>query len=93
VALAAPHVASRLRKAVGLPERDGLLVRGVVDGSPAAAAGIQEGDLLVKAGDADLVTPDDLFAALATVQPGGSLAVALVRGADELTVTASFPAP
>ena len=31
----------------------------VVDDSPAAAAGIREGDLLVKAGDRDLTTPDD----------------------------------
>ena len=91
VALAPPHVASRLRRAVGLPEREGLLVRGVADASPAAAAGIQEGDLLVRAGDAELVTPDDLFAALASVQPGGSLSIGLVRGADELTVTATFP--
>jgi serine protease Do len=92
VALAAPHVAARLRQAVGLPQRDGLLVRGVVDGSPAAAAGIQQGDLLVKAGDADLTNPDDLFAALATVEPGGTLTIGLVRGTDESTVTVTFPA-
>ena len=70
VALAPPHVAARLRRSVGLPERDGLLVRGVVDDSPAAAAGIREGDLLVRAGDRDLVTTDDLFAVLAEVAPG-----------------------
>ncbi len=68
VALAPPHVAAKLRRSVGLDERDGLLVRGVVDGSPAAAAGIREGDLLVRAGDRDLVTADDLFAALADVE-------------------------
>ena len=39
VALAPPRVARRMRAAVGLPERDGLLVRGVVDGSPAARGG------------------------------------------------------
>src|SRR5215211_2453434 len=35
VAVAPPRVARRLRRAVGLPERDGLLVRDVEDGSPA----------------------------------------------------------
>ena len=40
-----------MRAAVGLPERDGLLVRGVVDGSPAARAAVERGDLLVRAGD------------------------------------------
>jgi S1-C subfamily serine protease len=92
VALADPRVAARLRRAVGLPERDGLLVRGVVDGSPAANAGINVGDLLVSAGDVALVTPDDLFAVLATVGPGGQLTIGIVRGADDLTVTATLPA-
>jgi serine protease Do len=92
VALAPPNVAAKLRRAVGLDARDGLLVRGVVDGSPASAAGIRDGDLLVGAGDHDLVTADDLFAALAGVEAGGELAITLVRGAEELTVTATWPA-
>ena len=90
VALAPPHVAARLRKSVGLDERDGLLVRGVVDDGPAATAGIKEGDLLVKAGEQDLRTADDLFAVLGGVEAGGQLAIALVRGAEELTVTVQF---
>jgi len=90
VALAPPDVAARLRRTVGLDERDGLLVRGVVDDGPAATAGIKEGDLLVKAGERDLRTPDDLFSALGEVEVGGQLAIALVRGADELTVTVQF---
>lgn len=93
VALADAATATRLRRAVGLPARSGLLVRSVADGSPAAAAGIQQGDLLVTAGDRDLSSPDDLFAVLATVSPGGELTVAVVRGADDLTVTVSFPSP
>lgn len=91
VALAPAHVAARLRQAVGLPARDGLLVRGVVADSVAAAAGIETGDLLVRAGDRDLAEPDDLFAALAPLTPGAQLAIVLVRGADEHTVSATFP--
>ena len=54
VGLAPSHVARQLRRSVGLPERDGLLVREVEDDSPAAKAGIAEGDLLVAVGgDAD----------------------------------------
>src|SRR5215213_6967004 len=51
VALAPSRHARRLRSAVGLPERDGLLVRGIVPDSPAERAGLQRGDLLVSAGD------------------------------------------
>lgn len=92
VALVPPHVAVKMRRAVGLADRDGLLVRGVVDGSPAAGAGIKEGDLLLRAGDLELATADDLFAALAGVAPGSELAITLLRGTDELTVTATWPA-
>ena len=54
VAIAPNFVARRLRRAVGLPETDGLLIRDVVDDSPAARAGVAQGDLIVAAaGQAD----------------------------------------
>ena len=40
VAVAPPRVARRMRRAVGLPEREGLLVRAVEAGGPAGSAGI-----------------------------------------------------
>jgi serine protease Do len=81
VALAPPRVARRMRAAVGLPERDGLLVRGVVDGSPAARATVERGDLLVRAGDRPLTSMDDLFDALD--EASGKLALGVVRGSEE----------
>lgn len=84
VGLAPSHVARRLRRAVGLPERDGLLVREVEDDSPAAKAGIAEGDLLVAIGGRELSSADDLFEALAA---SGPIELTLVRGTDERTVT------
>jgi S1-C subfamily serine protease len=81
VALAPPRMARRMRAAVGLPERDGLLVRDVVRDSAAATAGLQRGDLLVRAGDRPLTSMDDLFDALDGA--GETLAVTLVRGTDE----------
>ena len=83
VGLAPSHVARQLRKAVGLPERDGLLVREVEDDSPAAKAGIEEGDLLVAVDGTPIASADDLFDALAGE---GALEITLVRGADERTV-------
>jgi serine protease Do len=84
VGLAPSHVARRLRRAVGLPERDGLLVREVEGDSPAAKAGIAEGDLIVAVGDKAITSADDLFDALGG---DGELKITLVRGADEHTVT------
>jgi len=81
VALAPPRVARKMRAAVGLPEQDGLLVRGVVEGSPAAAAGLERGDLLVRAGDRPLASMDDLFDALGGAD--GALALRVIRGTEE----------
>lgn len=90
VGLAPAQVAQQLRASVGLPERTGLLVRTVVDGSPAAAAGVKVGDLLVNAGDDALSTVDDLHRALDSAPASGGLVVHILRGADELEVTVSF---
>jgi len=84
VALAPPRLARRMRAAVGLEPRDGLLVRGVVDDSPAANAGLQRGDLLVRANGSALTGMDDLFDALD--QAGSSLTLGLVRGTEEREV-------
>ncbi len=70
-----------MRAAVGLPEQDGLLVRGVVEGSPAAAARLERGDLLVRAGDKPLASMDDLFDALDRAD--GSLTLHVIRGTEE----------
>jgi serine protease Do len=86
VGLAPSHVARRLRRAVGLPERDGLLVREVEDDAPAAEAGIAEGDLIVAVGDREIASADDLFDALGGE---GDLRITIVRGAEEQTVTVS----
>lgn len=83
VGLAPSDVARRLRRAVGLPERDGLLVRDVEDGSPAARAGIAEGDLLVAINGTPIADPEDLAEALAGTGP---LELGIVRGVEELSV-------
>jgi serine protease Do len=84
VAIAPSHVARRLRQSVGLPERDGLLVRGVEDGSPAAKAGIREGDLIVAAAGTPVTDADALMDALAAATM--PFEVTIVRGTEERTV-------
>jgi len=93
VAIAPPRVARRLRSAVGLPERDGLLVRAVEDGGPAAGAGVQAGDLIVAAGGTPTDTVESLYTALDQVPAaGGELELTVVRGTDERSVTVTFAA-
>ncbi|HMC38015.1 MAG TPA: S1C family serine protease [Acidimicrobiales bacterium] len=92
VALVPPHVARRLRAAVGLEERDGLLVRHVDEEGPAAAAGIRPGDLIVAVGGSPVAGIDALAEAV-EAHGDGNLAVTVVRGAEELTVEVAFQPP
>ncbi len=91
VAVAPSNVAAQLRAAVGLPEREGLLVRAVDDAGPAARAGVAVGDLLVALGDRALVTVDDLQDALAALE-AETVELRVVRGTEELTLTVTFAA-
>ena len=88
VALAPPEVAAKLRASVGLPERVGLLVRGVEPDGPAASAGIAEGDLLVAVDDIALVSLEVLHDALGAASE--TLTLTVVRGTDERVVTVTF---
>jgi len=85
VAVAPAFVARRLRRSVGLPERDGLLVRGVEDGSAAAKAGIVEGDLIVEVAGKPVEDADDLVEALAAASE--PFEVKIVRGLEDRTVS------
>ncbi|HZO60971.1 MAG TPA: trypsin-like peptidase domain-containing protein [Solirubrobacterales bacterium] len=92
VAIAPSRVAQRMRRSVGLPHIDGLLVRSVADGSPAAAAGIERGDLLVAAARRPLAGVDDLYEALDSLAPGDTLQLQVVRGTAERDVAVTFAA-
>lgn len=86
VAVAPPRVARRMRRAVGLPERDGVLVRAVEDGSPAARADIARGDLIVAVSGREVDGVDELHRALDEAAADGGLKLTLVRGTDEREV-------
>jgi serine protease Do len=85
IAIAPGHVARRMRRAVGLPDAEGLLVHKVVQDSPAARAGLARGDLIVAAAGQPARTLDDLFGALRAAA-GGTLDLTVVRGTDERSV-------
>lgn len=90
VALAPPRVTLRLRRSVGLPDREGVLVRHVEAASAAERAGLRSGDLVTTVDGADITSPDDLVAVLDALPGGATLELHLVRGAEELDVVVSF---
>jgi serine protease Do len=92
VAIAPASVARRLRRAVGLPDTDGLLIREVIEDSPAARAGLAQGDLIVAAAGQPIATPDDLFDALRAAG-GATIDLSIIRGTDERAIQVAFGDP
>src|SRR3954463_804859 len=89
VAVAPAAVAQRMRRAVGLPDRHGVLVLRVKRGSAADGAGLARGDLVVGAAGAEVHTIGDLHRAVA--RAGASVALDVVRGVEERAVTVTLP--
>jgi DNA-binding MarR family transcriptional regulator len=89
VAVAPAAVANRMRRAVGLASTNGLLVLGVEPDSPAAAAGLDQGDLIQAVSGEPVHSTGDLERALA--QAPGHATIGVLRGADARDVEVSFP--
>ena len=88
IAITPGHVARRLRRAVGLPDTEGLLIRGVAEDSPAARAGLASGDLIVAAAGQPVRTVDDLSGALRAA--GETIELTVLRGTDERSIQMAF---
>ena len=84
IAITPGHVARRLRRAVGLPDTEGLLIRGVAEDSPAARSGLAPGDLIVAAAGQPVRTVDDLSGALQAA--GETIELNVLRGTDERSI-------
>ena len=76
-----------LAEAIGRPVRSGLVVTHVVDGSPAAEAGLQPGDIVTAVDGAPVRLIRDLARAMDRTAIGAAVEVALVRGGDARTTT------
>jgi len=78
------HVARRLRRAVGLPDVEGLLIHGVEERSPAGRAGLAPGDLILAAAGQPVRTVDDLTGALQAADD--TIELNVLRGTDERSI-------
>ena len=71
---------------LGLPKDRGEIVRTVVPGEPAARAGIQQGDVILKVGGRD-VTPDETVSYLiANTTVGSRVPLEVIRGGRRMTL-------
>jgi len=79
-------VNSIIAEQLSLPGERGVLVNGVVDGSPAQKAGLQRGDCLISLGGKAVKDIDGFRHLLAAYNPGDNVRIAYIRNARKDTV-------
>lgn len=85
-----------LAKALHLPEAKGALVAQVMDGSPAAKAGFQPGDVILELDGHAVAKENDLPRLVAATRIGQDVAVKVIRDGQPITRmarVAEFPQP
>ena len=70
----------------------GAIVNGVTPGGPAAVAGIQEGDIIVKLGTRTITNPDELIVAIRDNAPGDQVSITVKRDGVTKVVKATLVA-
>ena len=83
----------QLGRYFGAPDGEGVLVNEVVDDSPAARAGIEAGDVILRANDRAISGPDDVRNALRKADPGDKLSVTVLRDHAERTFEVTLGDP
>jgi S1-C subfamily serine protease len=83
-------VTSDIQQRFNLSASKGALVRDVTSGSGADKAGLQAGDVIVKFGNEDISSSDDLSAAVRKHQPGDKVDVTWMRGNQRQTASVTL---
>ncbi len=83
-------ITPELQDQYGLSRSEGVLVVEVRPGSPAADAGVRQGDVIVQIGDQKVTSQVDLFSSLRGKKPGDQVELQIVRGGDEQTLSVTL---
>ncbi|HYF08492.1 MAG TPA: DegQ family serine endoprotease [Acetobacteraceae bacterium] len=85
-----------LARALGLPQAQGALIRGVEPGSPAARAGLRAGDVVVALDGRPVEDPRELAGVVAQARPGREVALTVLRDGqrrEQTVALGEFPRP
>lgn len=86
------EVSRALRSQLGLPSDQGVLVDAVAPESPAAEAGIKEGDLMLTIDGESVATPEELEEILAGYEVGDMVEVEILRDGKRQTLEVTLAA-
>ncbi len=83
-------VSKDLAEALELANTDGVLVNEVLDGTPAAKSGVENGDVITAIDGKTVKGPNDLSRRIANLPPGRKMKVKLIRGGEPKTITVTL---
>jgi serine protease DegQ len=78
---------AEMAETLRLPVQRGVLIAGVLRDGPAAAGGVQPGDVVVKIGEQAVTSTADLLGAVAALPPGSSATIGVQRGDKALNLS------
>lgn len=84
------EVTTELAAALALKDRNGVLVAEVIDGAPAQAAGLRDGDVIIEIGGEDVAGTNELSRLVAAYPPGEDVRVKILRDGRERTLTVTL---
>jgi len=82
-------VTKEVAESLGITDAKGALVASVMDNSPAAAAGLKPGDVILRFGSTEIDKLRDLTTAVASTVPGAKADVVVWRNGSEKTLAVS----
>jgi Do/DeqQ family serine protease len=94
IGLVVQELDDKIARYLNYPGRKGVMVKSIETESPAQAAGLREGDILLSFGNKKIADFDDYLAAAKTVAAGETLEIQAWRGGQTRTInlkTKEFP--
>ena len=79
-------VTEDIAESLGLKDAKGAIVADVTDGSPALAAGVKQGDTILKIDGKDVADSRDLSRKVAGIKPGDTVPLTVVRNGKTMDV-------
>lgn len=79
-------VTPSMARALQLDEQTGVLINDIVEGSPAEAAGLQSGDIILAIGDRDIKGTSSLSKVIRRHEPGDEVPIKILREGKRKTI-------
>ena len=80
------NITENLTDQLRLPDNKGVLVLDVIQGSPAAEAGLKAWDVIRRIGDTDIFSTDDVFAEISNYEVGDEIVLTVMRQGEIMLI-------